>query len=128
MKQIYSHIKLAAVSLLIFSACTQDEMLPQIGENETASIAPPSISLQRRNDRNHLRQQLLLAAEHAGQRPETISEPGIRQIAEELRGAGHQKFRRLPHRVGHQQAEEIELLPLHHTVHFGAKFLLPLME
>ena len=36
MKQIYSHIKLAAVSLLIFSACTQDEMLPQIGENETA--------------------------------------------------------------------------------------------
>ena len=36
MKQIYSHIKLAVVSLLIFSACTQDEMLPQIGENETA--------------------------------------------------------------------------------------------
>ena len=47
---------------------------------------------------------------------------------EKIELAGHQKFRRLPHRVGHQQAEEIELLPLHHTVHFGAKFLLPLME
>ena len=37
MKQVYLHLRLAILSLLVFSACAQDEELAQIGENVAAS-------------------------------------------------------------------------------------------
>lgn len=38
MKQVYLHLRLAILSLLVFSACAQDEELAQIGENIAASV------------------------------------------------------------------------------------------
>ena len=38
MKQLYLHIKLAALSMLLFSACTQDEIMNQA--NGHSRISP----------------------------------------------------------------------------------------
>ena len=50
MKQLYLHIKLAALSMLLFSACTQDEIMNQANVEKTVTDELLSISSVNVND------------------------------------------------------------------------------
>lgn len=84
-----------------------------------------SILLQRRGDRENLRQKLFLAGEDARQREELRSGRFVRQIPHDVVTADGEQFGVLAHRVGDKQSEEVERFGLDAAADFGGELVAP---